>query len=104
MNVLKSSITTVLLSVFVCSAAVHAKPQAQLHIQQIQSDIHYSQKRAEVSETLKKRGFEVRKISADSYQGQAVLAVEAFKNGQKYAIKIAYPSLKVLVEKRDDGR
>lgn len=51
---------------------------------------------------LKKKGYKVVKVEADTYRGQKALDVEAYKKGVEYNIKLAYPSLKIIREKRDD--
>lgn len=73
------------------------------HIEhQIQADAQFAKKRNEAIAILKKRGYQVAKVEADDHRGQPVLSVEAYKNGQEYEIIMAYPSLKILREKRDD--
>lgn len=70
--------------------------------QQIYADAQFESKKQQAIAILKKRGYQVTQVEADEYRGQKALDIEAYKNGQEYNIKMAYPSLKVLREKRDD--
>lgn len=69
---------------------------------QVQTDKQFSKKRQQAIALLKKKGYKVVKVEADSYRGQKALDVEAYKKGVEYNIKLAYPSLKIIYEKQDD--
>lgn len=69
---------------------------------QVQTDAQFAKKRNEAIAILKKRGYQVKKVEADEHRGQPALSIEAYKGGQEYDIKMAYPSLKIIREKRDD--
>lgn len=69
---------------------------------QVQTDSQFHQKQNEAIAILKKRGYQVVKVEADEHRGQPILDIEAYKNGQEYEIKMAYPSLKIIREKKDD--
>ncbi|MDO4699244.1 MAG: PepSY domain-containing protein [Moraxella sp.] len=51
---------------------------------------------------LQNRGYQIRKIEADEHQGKKTLEVKAAKNGSAYDIRLDYPSLKIISEKRDN--
>ncbi len=51
---------------------------------------------------LQARGYQVSKISADDRQGQKSLQVAARKNGYEWDIRLSYPTLKILQERRGE--
>lgn len=69
---------------------------------QVQTDAEFNKKQNEAIAMLKQRGYQVKKVEADEYKGQPALSIDAIKNGQEYEITMAYPSLKIIREKRDD--
>lgn len=69
---------------------------------QVQTDTEFNKKQNEAIAILKKRGYQVVKVEADEHRGKPALSIEAYKNGQEYEITMAYPSLKIIREKRDD--
>lgn len=70
--------------------------------QQVRTDKQFAKKKQQAIALLKKKGYKVVKVEADTYRGQKALDVEAYKKGMEYNIKLAYPSLRILREKRDD--
>lgn len=70
--------------------------------QQIYTDAQYAQKRQQAINILKKKGYQVVSVEADEHRGQKTLDIEAYKNGYEYDIKMSYPSLQIIRERRDD--
>lgn len=69
--------------------------------QQMMSDSQFSQKRQQAIAKLEAKGYHVIEIDADDYRGRPVFEVDAVKDRQEYDIKLSYPDLEILVEKRD---
>lgn len=69
---------------------------------QVKTDKQFAKKRQQAIAILKKKGYRVTKVEADAHRGQKALDIEAYKKGVEYNIKMAYPSLKIIRERRDD--
>lgn len=94
---------TVLAFSLVIAPTAYADNDHDDHIErQVQMDADFNKKQNEAITILKKRGYQVVKVEADEHRGKPALSIEAYKNGQEYEITMAYPSLKIIREKRDD--
>lgn len=69
---------------------------------QVYQDKNFKKVKKQAIKKLKAQGYQVVKVEADDYQSRPSLSVEAYKGGQEYDIKLAYPSLAVLKEVADD--
>lgn len=64
-------------------------------------DPAFEQNRTRAVKMLEARGYQVIDIDADDHLGKPVFDVEAAKNNQEYDVRLSYPDLKILKEKRD---
>lgn len=73
----------------------------------IERDPNFAAVKAKATEMLKQKGYTVTDIDADDYRGRPSLDVEAYKSSgfnslaEEYEIKLSYPDLTILKEKRD---
>ncbi|WP_416191148.1 PepSY domain-containing protein [Neisseria sp. CCUG12390] len=68
---------------------------------QVESDPKYQAIAEKAAKMLEARGYQVHDVDADDHLGKPALDVEAVKNNQEYDIKLSYPDLKIIYEKRD---
>lgn len=68
---------------------------------QVENDPDYRANVDKAIKMLEARGYRVHDVDADDYLGKPALDVDAEKIGREYDIKLSYPDLKILREKRD---
>lgn len=61
-------------------------------------DKNYPTLKQQAITKLQNKGYQVIEIDADTHFSKPALSVEAYKGGQEYDIKLAYPSLDILKE------
>lgn len=68
----------------------------------VYTDPSYQNNVAKVRSELQARGYQINNVEAGEHDGKKTLEVTALKNGQKWSVRLDYPSLKLIGEKRDD--
>lgn len=91
------AICTATAFVSVPAVATANNSESQIHLDQ---DYHANVDKAR--NMLQARGYQVSKISADDKQGQKALQISAKKNGYDWDIRLSYPALKILQERRGE--
>lgn len=98
----KILLATVAIATATLGTTAHAydfddRVEAKMH-----QDVNFDATVAKAVKMLEAKGYTVQNVEADSEFGKPVLEVEAYKNYQEYDIKLSYPELKILKERRDD--
>lgn len=68
---------------------------------QVYQDPNYQANLKKAETILIQKGYTISDLDVDDWRGKPIFDVEAWKGNAKYDIKMSYPDLKIISEKRD---
>lgn len=67
---------------------------------QTQESLEFTQTRTQAITKLRERGYQVHSIQLQMHLGEPVFVIHTSKNGVRYLVKLTYPNLKIIQERR----